>query len=363
MEPQRDILIRVLNKMFGREVLKASSRTEPLQGGTLGDVRLVTGLADMSSGKDLPYKVVWKTQVKWARPGDPDSWRREYDLYHSTLEDAFSSALRRPRLYASEQHDDRIELWIEYIAGVTGNDLTLDMLEVAALELGRFQGKIAQNVDHFKPINDLGDRGFLEREFNQWHTQSLTYDFLVSEASRLPIFLKEKLRNGEIHLIDGKSFEYSCLRSAACGIPDPIKQMIMDIDDRKDELFAGFTKLPAVLCHRDFWIENIFYVDGEIRLIDWDTAGWGFLGEDIASLIVDEVPADQIKENVRRLVPAYLKGLSAGLDASALDERCILEMILLKFGYRMLQEQIFTEGKEGVSWGIQALQEIYELYH
>lgn len=26
-----------------------------------------------------------------------------------------------------------------------------------------------------------------------------------------------------------------------------------------------------VLCHRDFWVTNIFYQDEQIRVIDWDT--------------------------------------------------------------------------------------------
>jgi len=44
-------------------------------------------------------------------------------------------------------------------------------------------------------------------------------------------------------------------------------------------------RLPVVLCHRDFWVANIFYKDQKILLLDWDTTGWGYMGEDIASWI------------------------------------------------------------------------------
>ncbi|WP_331456860.1 phosphotransferase [Bacillus sp. CHD6a] len=29
-----------------------------------------------------------------------------------------------------------------------------------------------------------------------------------------------------------------------------------------------------MLCHRDFWIANLIYADGNVTLIDWDTCAW-----------------------------------------------------------------------------------------
>ncbi len=351
----------VISKMFSKTINLVDCQTTQLQGGTLGDVQLVTGMAETIDGGKLPYKVVWKKQKKWERPGDPDSWRREFDLYQSNLGATFTPALRWPECYHSEFRDGEIELWIEYIDGVSGSNLTIEMLEQAALELGRFQGRIAKQHDELRNISCLGDSGFFAREFRQWHTQSFTYDFLISEPCRIPGFLKEKLKNGDIQLVDGKSFEYGCLRSRACDIPENLKQMIMDIDDRKVELFDKLEKLPIVMCHRDFWNENIFFTDGVIRLIDWDTAGWGFLGEDIASLIVDGMDAERFEENYRRLVPAYLKGLSEYMDVPAVDEMYTLEMILIKFGYRMVQDYMFSEAAGENNWGLNALQKIYEI--
>jgi len=86
--------------------------------------------------------------------------------------------------------------------------------------------------------------------------------------------------------------------------------MIIDIDNRADAIFKNIRKLPVVLCHRDFWIANIIYNNGNIALIDWDTTGWGYLGEDIIQLITDETNPALWEEYKRRLIPAYLNGFA-----------------------------------------------------
>lgn len=356
-----ETLINILSKMLGSAICHADYQAHELHGGTLGDVRLVKGIALTTEGIELPYKVVWKKQKKWERPGDPSSWRREYDLYLSDLGKAFSGSLSWPECYHAEINGDEIEIWMEYIDGISGKDLTIEMLEQAALELGRFQGRVTKLYTEFRKITCLGDTGFLGREFNQWHTQTFAYDFLISGQCRFPGFLKQMLKNGEIQLVESKSFEFSFLRSRGCGLPEHLKQMLIDIDGRKDEIFERITSLPIILCHRDFWIENIFFTDGVTKLIDWDTAGWGYLGEDIASLMVDEMEVERIEENYHRLIPAYLNGLSEYMDVPSAEKLCILDMILIKFGYRMMQEFMFSEPPAENCWGISALQKIYEM--
>lgn len=359
-EIELDTLKLALAMKFGKSIIRADYQSKQVHGGTLGDVRLVEGTAESESGETLPYQIIWKKQKKWARPGDPNSWRREYDLYQSRLAEAFNPTLRWPHCYHSLLRDNEIELWLEYIEGVSGESLTIEMLELAALELGRFQGRISTLPD-FGSLPCLGDKGFMAREFSQWHTQTFSLEQLVSESCPIPEFLKQMLRSGEIQLIEGKSFEYSYLRSKACDLPQDLKNMLMDIDERQDELFDKLSKLPVVLCHRDYWIENIFYVNGAVRLIDWDTAGWGYLGEDMASLIVDEMPVERFKDNMQRLLPAYRKGLAEYMPVPVLDETCILDMILIKFAYRMMQEHMFSDRNSGHTWGLNALREIRKM--
>ena len=135
----------------------------------------------------------------------------------------------------------------------------------------------------------------------------------------------------------------------------------MDIDERKNEIFCELKNLPIVLCHRDFWIENIFSHEGKIRLIDWDTSGWGYVGEDIASLVIDDTDASCIGEYYRRLIPAYFMGLSEHMDISQIDNLYIREMILIKFGYRILQEYMFSEAQDVKEEQVSILQKVYEM--
>ena len=137
--------------------------------------------------------------------------------------------------------------------------------------------------------------------------------------------------------------------------------MLIDIDNRARELFEAIENLPVVLCHRDLWLENIFYSDGRVTLIDWDTAGWGYMGEDIASLIADDTDAGALCEYYRRLPPAYLRGISEYISLPQANECYIREMILIKFGYRFIYQYMKSETPEAKEFQIKALQQIYDM--
>jgi thiamine kinase-like enzyme len=350
-------LCAVLSKMLNAEVTGAEHTASGLHGGTLGDVRLIEGTAETAGGK-LPYKVVLKTQKKWERPADPRSWRREYDLYMSGLGAVLPEHFRWPECYHAELNGDQIQIWMEYACGVSGGELTLEMLEQAAFELGRFQGKLFSLPELITDLSNFGGTGYLRGDYEQWHTQMYGYEQLISGDCPLPGSVKQALKSGAIELTGGKSFEFSYLRSGECAIPRHLKQMIIDIDDNLDALFNGISKLPVVLCHRDFWIENIIWSDGSIRLIDWDTAGWGYLGEDLASLIADDIDFGNFEEYCRKLIPAYYKGISEHMDISNTGDRFIREMILLKFGYRFVQSYMYAEDAAEREEAVTALQKI-----
>lgn len=321
-------LIHVLSKKLGTKIINANYQTKQLHGGTLGDVRLVAGMAETADNRSISYEVVWKTQKKWERFGDPDSWRREYNLYQSDFGTAFSDSFRMPECYDTKVHDDAMQIWMEYIDGVSGNNLTIETLEHAAEELGRFQGRLYRHPRKFEDITWLGDVGFMEREYSQWTPDTE---------------------------------EYRYLRSAECNLPEHLRRMLIDTQRQSHTIFTNIKRLPVVLCHRDFWIENIFLSHGKIRLIDWDCAGWGFVGEDIASLIADDTDVEYLGEYYRRLVPAYGRGLSEYLDIASNESFLIHEMIIIKFGYRFLQKYMFSQSPDVKSQQITALQKIYKM--
>ncbi|MCL2003636.1 MAG: aminoglycoside phosphotransferase family protein [Oscillospiraceae bacterium] len=293
-----------------------------LHGGTLGDVRLITA-------NGTPF--VWKRQKKWERHGDPGSWRREYDLYASDFGALFTDGLRWPECYHAEINEDADEtqLWMEYIGGASGLALTGEMLEQAALELGRFQGRLyAEQPEFLKALTNLIKTDYAKNFYLHYRSWSEVYDYI---------------------------------RADGCEIPKHLCQMLIDLDENADAVWARIEKLPVVLCHRDFWVTNIFHTDGGIRLIDWDTAGWGYLGEDMASLIADEADVEHMVEYYQKCVPAYYKGFSEHADISRFTDDCVRELILVLFGYRLVEWVKFAGTPEEKALHLQTLQKIYQM--
>lgn len=326
-----ETLIDILENMFDTKIIHTGYQLEQLQGGTVGEVHLVTGTAISSDKRKLPYKVVLKIQKKWERKGDPDSWRREYDLYVSDFKLLFTKSLRWPKCYHAEINQDETEttLWIEYIDGISGKNLTVEMFERAAYEIGRWQGKLFSDKSGIlQNINNLSNEGFLKNYYLNYRSWSKVYDYI---------------------------------RSTDCEIPKHLCEMLIEVDEKEDGIWADIQALPIVICHRDFWITNIFYLDGEIVLIDWDTAGWGYMGEDIKSLIADEADVNYMVEYYRKCVPAYYKGFSEYAGISDIKNDCVLEMILVNLGYRLVEWTICAGTPEEKALQIDTLQKFYEM--
>ncbi|MCL2080522.1 MAG: aminoglycoside phosphotransferase family protein [Oscillospiraceae bacterium] len=322
-----EALLKALGVMLKKPIINAEYKTERLHGGTLGDVRLLEGEAVSDDGERLPFKLVSKTQKKWERYGDPESWRREYDLYMSGLGALFTDALRWPECYHAEYGEGEIRLWMEYINGVSGLSLTGEMYERAALELGRFQGRLYAG----------GAPGEIEN---------------LSKADGMKNFYLYYRSWDEV---------YGYIRSCDCEIPPHLREMLIGADENADETWRRVEELPIVLCHRDFWVTNIFYTDGGIRLIDWDTTGWGHMGEDIVSLLADEADVEHMAEYYPKCVRAYYRGFSEHADVSRIKDLYILERMILHYGYRLVEWYKFAGTPESKKLQLDTLQKIYEI--
>lgn len=322
-------LKKALKVMLGSTINNVTYEFEQLHGGTVGDVKLISGLAQGEDKKEIPYKVVLKTQKKWERPFDPLSWRREFDLYASSLDEAFDASFKWPTCYFKEMEDESFTLWLEYIDGVTGEDLTVDMYEEAAYALGKFQGKLyAEGHASLKSIENLSALDFIKK--NYYHFRAWP----------------------EIH-------EY--IRSDQCKLPKHLTQMLIDLDERSEEIWQNIEKLPVVFCHRDYWNTNIFYHEDAIKLIDWDTSGWGHLGEDIACLVADETKPEIMVACYKKCLPAYYKGFSEHHDLSNISEPYLYELILMTFGHRLVASFKFNEAEEEKQLAQDTLEKIYEI--
>ncbi|WP_172195926.1 aminoglycoside phosphotransferase family protein [Saccharibacillus qingshengii] len=324
-----EMLLPVLSRSLETEIVSADFETATLQGGTVGNVQLVTGNAHTADGDTRPYRIVLKVQHRWERYGDPDSWRREYDLYSSDLGTTFSDTFRWPVCYHAEMNTEAnaYRLWLEYIDGVTGADLTPGSYEQAALELGRYQGRLhAEQPAALKSLTNLSHADLMKNTYLHYRSWPVVYDYIRSEA---------------------------------CAFPQPIRQMLIGIDEHSDKIFARLGRLPVVLCHRDFWMTNLIHADGTLALIDWDTAGWGYMGEDLASLIADETDIDRMTEYYRRCVPAYYRGFAEYAEIPPTADPCVYEMILLVFGYRLVEGYLHTPDEQRKDEIIRTLQQIY----
>ena len=331
MDPYELKLTYALSKMFNQEIINAGYQTVPLHGGTLGDIQLVTGTCKNANDKEMSYKIVTKRQKKWARHGDHLSWRREYDLYNSAFETLFSDSFRMPKCYHLEMNEDENEwqMWLEYIDGISGLDLTAHMYELAAKELGRFQGKLyATKPDIVQNLHNLSNLEYAKNFYLHYRSWPEVYDYI---------------------------------RSDTCELPEHLCEMLIDIDLGENEIWDSIGKLPVVLCHRDFWVTNIFHTNQGIILIDWDTTGWGHFGEDLASLIADEADVPKMALLYQKCVPAYYEGFSEFVDVSHITHHCIRELILVMFGYRLVEWYKFAKSPDEKKLHLDTLQKIYEM--
>jgi len=66
-------------------------------------------MAETDKGDKLAYKVILKIVEKANCPVDPNTGRREYDLYRSDFGKLLTGTLRWPECHHSEMNDDESE--------------------------------------------------------------------------------------------------------------------------------------------------------------------------------------------------------------------------------------------------------------
>ncbi len=350
-------LLQALSNRYSQVVESASYHLKSLSGGTVADVCSVEGIASLLAQKETPFRLVFKRQKQWHRPGDEHSWRREYDLYTSQLNLLLTDTFRMPTCYLAVLHEGENHLWLEHMEGYSGSDLTMEMLEKIAFELGVFHAKTILYSSKLSLPTNITSVSFLEQELTQWYHQPYSYAFLISKECRLPNHVKDMLKSNPWD--DEHGIVYHYLRSEVCDIPVHLKDMILSIDQDKEAIFNQLYALPRVLNHRDFWIENLFFQDGHICIIDWDCMGFGVLGEDVASLIGDDTPTDLLIHYFNHLLDAYQRGLRNHHIQASISKDDIINIILIKYGYRLIQNYMFEEDLEMKSAIVQRLQTFY----
>ena len=330
MKNMLEPLTKALCKKLSKTIINASYQLKEMQAGSVGEVRLITGMAETDTNEKIPYKIVLKTQKQWDRQGDKDSWRREYDLYSSDLDDLFMDAIRRPARYHAEIDCFETRLWMEYIEGASAMEFTCEMYERVSMALGRFQGKL-----YSKPSIPL------QR---------------LSNLSKTDAFEKAYLYFKSLNGV------YDYIRSADCELPRHLREMLIEIDNTADDLWKRIQKLPVVFCHRDPFVWNAFVTNDVVTYIDWDSAGWGYMGEDIVNLLADSADIENLVKNYRQCVPAYCHGFAQYADISHVSSLYIIERIIMHFGYRLVEGYMLAQSSDEKKCNLDTLQRFCEIY-
>lgn len=267
--------------------------TKLLQNGTVGEVKLI---------KDKDCNYVLKTQRKWERHGDPDCWRREFDLYFNEFDKVVNHHIKLPKCYDLSIDGDTTYILMEYIQGRTGQiELNVDELSYVAKKLGELQSELLN-----KNANWLRNYPAVESSFDLWY-------------SKIKHQLNEPIQD----------------------FPEELRRILNDYVNRSDEILESFKHLPRTICHGDVHYDNIILRENDIYLIDWDSAGYGYVIEDAIDMLMEaflysERDVYLIHEYKRRIIESYING-----SGYYIDELTINNIIMMAWGFRIAAEYCY----------------------
>lgn len=259
--------------------------------GSVGEVHLLEGTAKAwpGGGRVVDWALVLKVQRQWARPSDPESWRRELLMYESGLFDELADALTVPVLLRADTRDDEIWLWLERVTGVTDEGMTPAHYCHAATDLGRMQGAYLAGRE-LPTYPWLSSRRWVSGTVNAWGSRALHGLWRAS--------------NGE---------------ESEAGLPPKLSRATMGLWGERDRVLDALATFPLTLCHRDYNAANLFIradagSGATTTALDWDCAGIGTLAEDIGDMVGEAVvyygyPPEGAAELRDATLEAYGRGL------------------------------------------------------
>ncbi|QVK20831.1 aminoglycoside phosphotransferase family protein [Mycoplasmatota bacterium] len=244
MKFSNEMIKPVIGKMYKEEVEILSFNINENKDGTLGEIYLISGECKTSAEK-LNYDIALKIQKKWSRFGDPESWLREKNIYESELVQEIGELL--PKAILIEEKDDKIWIWMEKAEGNHDRNLSVRDYGRIASEIGRLHGKF---IDNLPTYSWLSDKYWIVKTINIWSGDAVNW------------------------LKDNEILSKECTSN------------LLDAWENREEHIDFLLSMAKTLCHRDLTPGNVFVGD-KVSIIDWDSAGIGIIGEDIADLFAE----------------------------------------------------------------------------
>ena len=311
-------LLKALEALLGIPVRDAAYSTEVLQGGTVGDVVKVSGTAETNAAA-CPFAMVVKTQRKWDRFGDPDCWRREYAIYRHGLADRLPRTIRLPKCCLLEEETEGTRIWMEHIQGKTGNEqLHAAELALAAERLGTFQAEFSRSGPRDLPY--LRPFPAARSSFDLWWGRM-----------RKP------------------------LQTPINGFPEDLRHALSESAARAEALLRSLDALPVTLCQGDVHHDNLIFKETargpEVYLIDWDSAGYGRMGEDAVDLLMEAFvyssrDVSLLPDFRRRILQGYCAGVQKGGVPFEMEDALVRNVFVLAWGFRIADLYLYYKDEK-----------------
>lgn len=282
----------------------------PLKSGVTNQVYRIDGVGSRL-GRSAEWSLVLKCSKNEASFGDPYAGAREPEVYRSHYFSNRELPLGVPRSFGVEDHaDGSTWIWLEDVSSGCVDDWLTQDFEIAALDIGRFQGLLL-NQDLLPAWSWLGPQNV---------------------DDHLRIYNPATMRSG-LNLLQ-----------SAYGFSSALCDGVLRIRDYSSRLHEVLHRLPRTLCHYDADRRNLFLrrETAGIRTIavDWAWSGLGPIGGDLPHLVwgswlwstTSVHDPIQIEDSVVR---GYSSGLSEfGLAASQHSVRTgYMAMSALTFGF------------------------------
>lgn len=221
-------------------------------------------------------------------PAASDYWKREIEIYRSSLLEDLPGNLMAPRcLQISTFPGEEYWLWLEDLADLADEVWPFEQYGLVARHLGQLNGAYAVP----NPVLDL-----------PWLSSGNLYQQLeMAEPgiTQLPALSQQPFF---AHLLPGNSTE-----------------RMLHLWEAREELLDVRCQLPLAFCHHDAFRHNVLAqrdTGGRQRtvLIDWAGAGKGVIGKDLVSLFAGSlkfiaVDCGRLAELDATIFASYIDGL------------------------------------------------------